>query len=545
MLLPCRLWRPVLLRAALMLAALALTHCGNAATTGASLAADTWTADLNFAPDAAPKDLGQGTDTASDAAKQDAVGADVSVQPDGAAVDAVQTDAIVDATGPADAAAGTDAQADVLSDVLPDVEASPDGGIDAGMDVATGVDAAADVGVDGAAGSDGSAVASIALADLAAKTAIELCKANFSTCTPADKIPYATQAGCVAAVTAADATDFQEIIDKVNAGKIVYDGAAADACLTLAALHCDDLDFVDGPPVCQTVFKGKAFQGAKCTMNVECASDFCFFGTDNCPGMCKNRKPLGAACTDNDKCVAGSVCFGGQCVADVPKGVGAGCSPLTCLDGLYCDSNDTCAPLGKLGAACDIVGSCEVGLHCIDNGTGGVCKTMPKKGEPCAPDPWSDASTLCAQGLVCFNDGISADVGTCIEKVAIGSPCVNSSACGGWDVHCVGPAGQATCQLLSTKGGPCQAADLNFGEWGGCLDPWTCVAGVCSDVPTLGQTCADDLLKECAVDLACNPLTSKCEALPGLNETCYGLCVTGLECVMPGDTGTCAKATCP
>ena len=530
------------LRVTLLLSVLALaSHCGNPASTGASIEADSWTADLKFSSDIAVKDGA----ALADASKQDAGAGDAAAATDAQATDAGQpdakADAVLDAAGDALVDAAPDAQVDALSDSLADAVEGPD----AGSDAASTADAAADVGADTGGGSDVNAVASIALADLASKTAIELCKANFSTCTPADKIPYATQAGCVAAVTAADAADFQQIIDKVNAGKIVYDGVAADACLTLAALHCDDLDFVDGPPVCHNVFKGLAFQGAKCNMNVECVSDFCFFGTDGCPGMCKNRKPLGALCTDNDKCVAGAVCFGGQCVADLPKGAGAGCNPLTCQDGLFCNSADICAALGKLGGACEIVGSCEAGLHCIDNGTGGVCKPMPKKGEACSPNPWADASTQCAAGLVCFNDGISADVGTCMDKVAIGGSCVNSSACGGWDVHCAGAAGQATCQLLSSKGGPCQAADLNFGEWGGCLDPWTCVAGICSDVPTLGQTCADDLLKECDIDLACNPLTTKCEALPGLNETCYGLCISGLECVMPVDTGTCVKTTCP
>ena len=354
-------------------------------------------------------------------------------------------------------------------------------------------------------------------------------------------MPFATQAGCVAATTATDAATFAKLATLVAAGKLAYDGTAAAACLALAVEHCDELDFVDGPPVCQTVFKGKATDGAACGFNVECASNFCF-SKPNCPGACKKRVALAGSCGEDDKCVAGAICFGGLCVADVPKDVGAACDPVKCKPGLYCISKEKCAPLNKADAACDIVGSCAAGMQCIDSGNGGTCQPMPKKGEACTPDPFADASTQCAAGLVCVNDG--GETGSCEPKVPIGGACVNSTQCGGSDVHCVGAKGQTTCQVLAGKGGPCQKANLDIGEWNGCLAPWTCSGGVCVDVPTLGQKCADDLLAACADDLMCDLVSNKCIAIPGNGEKCYGLCKTGFDCDMTKQPNTCKPLVC-
>ncbi len=126
----------------------------------------------------------------------------------------------------------------------------------------------------------------------------------------------------------------------------------------------------------------------------------------------------------------------------------------------------------------------------------------------------------------------------------IGGTCANSTQCGGWDVHCIGPSGKATCQLLSGKGGPCQPAKLDLGEWSGCLEPWTCSGGICIDVPGLGQTCSDDLLKSCADDLMCDLLTNKCIAMPGLGEKCYGVCKAGLDCDLTKTPNVCKPLIC-
>lgn len=452
---------------------------------------------------------------------------------------AVSDGKAVDAATDASASGGVDAAADAKDSVDSAVGSDAvdtSGGADA-ADAADGADA--DAGAD--AGADATPPAAIALADLAAAVAVELCKANFDTCPPEKKIPYATQVGCVAAVAAADAADFAKLAALVAAGKLTFDGQAAAQCLALAAESCSNFELVEGPPVCTKVFVGKSTSGAACGYNVECASDYCYTPT-SCAGTCKKRVLLGASCSDKDMCEAGAVCSGGVCVANLLKGAGAACNPLKCKEGLYCANTEKCTSLVKLGGSCDIVGACEPGAQCIDNGAGGVCKPMPQNGEACVPDSLSDVSTQCATGLVCFNDG--SPVGICAPKVAIGGACVNSSHCGGWDVHCIGPAGQKTCQLLSGKGGPCQTGDLTQGEWGGCLDPYTCGKGVCIDPPGLGQTCADDILKDCSDQLMCNYITSVCEALPGPGEVCYGLCVTGYDCDLANEPNVCKVATC-
>ncbi|MSQ84583.1 MAG: hypothetical protein EXR77_17170 [Myxococcales bacterium] len=435
----------------------------------------------------------------------------------------------------------TDATSTALADGMAaaEVPVQVDGG-----DAADTTDALADTqgSADAAleAGGDTSTLKPIALAEFATATAVQFCQANFTTCLQGEKMPFATQEGCVAALTAADATDFADLVALTKSGVLTFDPVAAAVCLAAVAVHCDDLDLVDGPAPCPSVFQGKAANGAKCTYNVECGSHYC---ADNweCPRTCKKRVALGAACTPTDKCAIGSVCFGAKCVAKVPKNVGAACGAFSCKEGLYCNSKEQCATLNKAGQPCDIVGSCGIGTQCIDSGSGGTCLPMPKKNEACVPDMWSDASTQCAAGLVCFNDG--GEVGACEPKVAIGGVCVNTSNCGGWDVHCVGPGNNKTCQLLSNKGGPCQKGDLAFGEWGGCLNPFTCSGGKCIDLPKLGETCAPDIMKACAKDLSCDFITNKCEAVPELGEKCYWLCKSGLICA--GPPMVCKKAVCP
>lgn len=490
-----------------------------------------WFAALVFTLACGPASGGGSGGTASDAGGAGSGDSGVKVDdagtPDGSPADAGAKDATSTALADGTAAADVAAQTDAADAVVP---------ADAVVDTQGGADAAVD------AGGDTANLKPIALADFATATAVQLCQANFTTCQGAEKMPYATQAGCVATLTAADATDFADLIALTKSGVLTYDPDAAAGCLAAISVHCDDVDLVDGPAPCPAVFQGKAADGAKCSYNVECASHYCA-DNDVCPGTCKKRVALGAACADTDKCAIGAVCFGGKCVANVPKDVGAACGALSCKEGLYCNSKGKCALPNKAGQPCDIVGSCVAGTQCIDNGPGGTCQPMPSKGQACVPDIWSDASTQCAAGLVCFNDG--GEVGTCEPKVAIGAACVNTSSCGGWDVHCVGPDNNKTCQLLSTKGGPCQKGDLAFGEWGGCLDPFTCSGGKCIDVPKLGETCADDILKACAQDLTCDFITNKCEAVPDVGEKCYGLCKTGLVCDDKVTPNVCKKAACP
>ncbi|MSP93024.1 MAG: hypothetical protein EXR79_14690 [Myxococcales bacterium] len=463
-----------------------------------------------------------------------AVASDASAAADAAAAAEVNKVDTTSGSADADAPDAAIAPDGLFADAAADAQTAQDIG-DAGAAADAKSDAPADAAIDAAQ------PAPIAFAALASAAASAICQANFKTCTPQDKMPYATQVGCVAAITAADAATFAKLGALVASGKLTYNGAAAAACLALAVEHCDELDFVDGPPICQTVFKGNAADGAACGFNVECASNYCF-SKENCPGLCKKRVALGGKCGDDDKCVAGVVCFGGLCVADTPKDAGADCDPVKCKPGLYCSSKAKCAPLNKIDAPCDIVGACTAGLQCIDSGTGGLCKPMPKKGEPCTPDALSDASTQCAVGLVCFNDG--GEIGTCEPKTATGGACVNSTQCGGWDVHCVGPTGKATCQQLSAKGGPCQPANVDIGEWSGCLDPWTCSGGVCIDVPSAGQKCADDLLKSCADDLMCDLVTPKCVPLPGAGEKCSGVCKAGFDCDAKVKPAICKPLVC-
>ncbi|MBM4346031.1 MAG: hypothetical protein FJ100_21870 [Deltaproteobacteria bacterium] len=421
----------------------------------------------------------------------------------------------------------------------PDVPADTTATVDAVVADAAAVDAASDAG----SADVTPPPAPVPLAEFPSASAVGVCKANFTTCSPADKMPYATEQGCVATQVAGNAATLKELAAMVADGKLTYDAVAAGACIAALKETCDGLDLVTGPPPCQQMYQGSLKDGAACNFNVECASHYCY-GPENCPRFCKKRVALGGVCGKADLCVAGAVCFGGKCVANVLKDVGAACGELKCKKGLYCNEKEKCAPLNKAGQACDLSGSCVPGSQCIDSGTGGSCQPMPKSGEPCSPNPFSDASVLCAAGLICFHTG--GDDGTCKPKAAIGGPCTNTSDCGGWDMNCFAATagGTKTCQLLPSKGGACQPGDLAFGQWSGCLDPYTCSSGVCIDVPKAGEPCAADLLKPCVEDAYCNFLTTMCEAMPGQGEKCFGICQTGLVCDEAVKPAVCKPAPC-
>lgn len=472
--------------------------------------------------------------------------------PDGSA--GLPFDASSDTAATADTATRNDAAA--VSDTVassdggatsPATDAMADSGLTDSGDGSLSGDVQGDLGSadSGDSVSDSTPPATpVPLDKLAATAAQILCKANFTTCLPEDKLPFATEAGCIAAVQAADASVFADLIAMVEAGKLKYDPQQAAECLALAAATCDEIDLVDGPPACQAVFTGSLANGKPCKYNVECASHYCP-DVDGCGTVCKKRIPKGSACADDDKCESGSVCFGGLCVADTPKGPGAACGEVKCAKGLYCSDKGKCTPLNKKGQPCDLAGSCESGLQCLLAGDAGQCQPLPKQSEPCSPSIFSDNSVLCAAGLTCFNDG--GEAGTCEPQAALGAPCTNSSNCGGWDVHCVGAAGSKTCQLLSGKGGACQPGDLAVGEWGGCLAPYTCNKGTCTDLPKAGEACADDILAACAPDLMCDFFKNVCVPMPTLGEVCYGVCQAGFDCALDPDgiQGVCVKGACP
>jgi hypothetical protein len=476
-----------------------------------------------------------------------------SVGLDAAAFDSAAFDTAASDTAGSDTA--KNAETTGASDVADSTSDATVGDVIAPSDAAAGADASkADVATDGSS-ADASAAdvgptqgyngAPVPLAELANVVATEMCKANAAVCPPAKKLPFVTQAGCESGVKSADAKDFAELAAMVATGALSYDAAKAGECLAVCTANCYALDFVDGPPACQAVFQGKAKDGASCKFNVSCASGYCI-DNDTCPGTCKARVVAGGKCGDDDKCVAGHVCFGGKCVPNVAKEIGTGCGTLVCKSGAYCDSaTDKCLALHNLGQKCPDVNTCKPGLQCIDAGSGGVCVPMPTSGEACYVDVFSDPSTQCAKGLVCFHDG-EADTGVCQTQVAFGQPCENSSQCGGWDVRCIGATGSKTCQPLAGKGSACEVAKLEFGELTGCLEPFTCQKGVCVEPPLAGQPCADDLLKQCAADLYCDPLKNVCVPQPAAGEACYGLCKEGLECDQPVSTkpGVC-KSACP
>lgn len=123
-------------------------------------------------------------------------------------------------------------------------------------------------------------------------------------------------------------------------------------------------------------------------------------------GTCLPRAQIGEACkvSGGPTCLKGAVCEKGQCVPDLPRGVGESCEQASCSENLYCDPSFVCrVPTLGEDDACelDYLG-CVPGLVCgnldfPDGGGAGAPKTclpLPGDGEPCIHDQ-------CASDLVC------------------------------------------------------------------------------------------------------------------------------------------------
>lgn len=267
---------------------------------------------------------------------------------------------------------------------------------------------------------------------------------------------YADQASCAAAISA----DLGQTMADVQAGKTLYDGAAASDCLDyLAGLTCTVAGSTDlQSKRCDDTFKGTGAAGASCFTSDECASANCNFGAT---------------------CAAGSACCAGTCAAVVAKiAMGGPCDLVVggsaCVDGTSCQSDatgagSTCQPLLAAGQPCVNFGDCVVGTECQQNGVGGgVCARFPETGQPCDPNGIS--------GLTCANvtDMCDPTTGTCAHRAAVGAACHSQDACvlfAGCDPTAL------TCVAKKGIGGVC-ASDSD------CLNGLACPNGTCAVRPT-------------------------------------------------------------
>ena len=177
----------------------------------------------------------------------------------------------------------------------------------------------------------------------------------------------------------------------IDAGKIRYDGDAAESCIdALDGLDCDFADQdADALVACDEVLTGTGKVGAACAFDRECATGRCVVPDCDeacCQGTCQEPRIL--------------------------PGVEEPCSTL-CADDLFCGFDQLChEPLG-IGESCDSYTVCAEPLYCSSNA--GTCMRRPGRGQPC--------DGYCAtEGDVCTG-------GVCVEAAVGGDFCTVADDC--------------------------------------------------------------------------------------------------------------------
>ena len=207
-----------------------------------------------------------------------------------------------------------------------------------------------------------------------------------------------------------------EAVNELTEDGVVYDGAAAAACLnayTSALQHCA----VPGEGslgACDVVYVGTIPPGGACTTSAQCAGRdaYCepdLSGGQVCVDYSSTAVPLEPA-VQGEAC-AGS-CSGSPDGADsepcLAVGPGPNSTSKVCYesDGLYCDfTTQACVPSPGLGELCSYY--CATGLYC--DFTSGQCATALADGQPC--EYYEECSSRrCGDGLCGQSEMIGVDI---------------------------------------------------------------------------------------------------------------------------------------
>ena len=259
------------------------------------------------------------------------------------------------------------------------------------------------------------------------------CAKVFECCTTAEieaigdgLLAFSNQQECEAAYQQFADIFGQVLADGEAAGRVVFDAAAADACVAaVQSSSCDDFRSEDGPTVsgfdCENVFIPQVDAGGTCGNDLECKTGRCegagFLGSAS--GTCEDLPGIGESCdfdcVDGARCLTDSGGGGSTCRADV--GAGGDCSEYgNCIEGHECrfDSGagtSTCEPYPALDDPCTF--SCAEGLYCRtpDGGGQATCQPRAAAGQPC--DTGSECLSNRCQGAdpgngvagVCFGGG--------------------------------------------------------------------------------------------------------------------------------------------
>ena len=203
--------------------------------------------------------------------------------------------------------------------------------------------------------------------------------------------------------------------------------------------------------------------------NGECNNDsYCDLGLVCHNGRCSYMNQNPATCHTTEECSWGYVCRGNVCIRAEDLCI----SKDTCGNRNECIilPDLRCKPLSTEGEICNNSLECEEGLYCDK----GVCHKAPDKGENCAD------GIYCGKSLIC-----SITDNLCIE------PPVKGENCG-----------------LSREG------------FMVCDEGYSCIEGVCKDIPNTGMECGSDF--KCVEGAGCDfkDNGSFCDSLRDEGEPC-------------------------
>jgi hypothetical protein len=299
---------------------------------------------------------------------------------------------------------------------------------------------------------------------------------TFTTC---GEVSASAENGCEAGYHSILAGTGYSLQDAVAAGRVAYDGDAAQACLSyFSSLTCSfDALGLDSSK-CRNIVIPKVQPGGMCLADQECVGGFCArtTGSTGCPGTCTVYIASGADCSAHF----------------------TGCAPTQWCD--TANGNGVCTDLGAKGAACSY-GSCQSGLLCLDDGTGNsTCQPIPAMGQHC--------SYQCGAGLRC-------DLGTmtCQPQQKKGSACTDTTDCAsGLGCAMSAELSSGTCQPFADLGKPC-------GALAPCASDATCdpLTNTCIGMGGAGDDCSS---ASCGTFLICDATTMKCVASSPAGSAC-------------------------
>ncbi|HVJ18941.1 MAG TPA: hypothetical protein VM686_26150, partial [Polyangiaceae bacterium] len=325
----------------------------------------------------------------------------------------------------------------------------------------------------------------------------------------------------------------------------------------------------------------------------------CPTGTvQNCSAgyLCKGGACL-TACTGDGDCDTGYFCnSGGQCVADLVKGV-SGCDrDAMCATGLVCSTEDDGSKI-----CCDnaCTGDCRSCLNTRNGGLGdGTCGYTPANTDPDADCPdgtpnacdatgmcagngtcqqFRSAGTLCGNGQVCDNGSVTVQKCTGIDTTCATLP-VGTGNCGGFACAANGVDCRTSCTDNTDCAGTSFCGSDNqckgtLTPGSSCFDDSECASGFCADVgigdlesgavpsgdPIPGVCCDQDCTGECTAckaSLKQKGQDGKCETVtPNTDErddcpqdtsnVCglNGLCGNG-SCALTPNGASCGESSC-